>query len=129
MARRSIHVAGLSHGRTPIPVASVVGGLLVTSGVSGKDTTTGELVTEPQGQVKAVFANLRRILDAAGAAPEDVVACTFWVRDRATSRPLIDVEWVAMFPDPDSRPARHTLIYELPKGQHCQAQLTAVIGG
>lgn len=127
MPRRSVHVDGLSHGRTPIPTASVVGNVLVTSGVSGKDAD-GRVVPDLQGQVAAVFANIGRVLRAGGASPDDVVSCTFWVRDREAVRPLIDRQWIEMFPDPDSRPARHTLVYDLPKGQHCQCQLMAVIG-
>lgn len=129
MARRSVSVAGLSHGRTPIPTASIVGNLLVTGGVSGKDAATGQLPPDVEGQVREIFANLRLILAAADAEAEDVVSCRFWVRNRAVSRPLIDEQWVVMFPDPASRPARHTMTHELPKGHHVQAEMSAVIGG
>jgi 2-iminobutanoate/2-iminopropanoate deaminase len=31
------------------------------------------------------------------------------VRDQAAGRAALNDEWVKMFPDPDARPARHTL--------------------
>ena len=58
-------------------------------------------------QCEQMFATLRQILELAGCGPEDVVKMTVWMKDR-TQRPHLNKAWIAMFPDPHSRPARHT---------------------
>ena len=127
MARRSIEVPGLHHGGLPIPIASVVGNLLVSGGISPLDPETGTVPPDVEEQVELVFANVRRVLDAAGGAPEDVVKCTVFVRDKGI-RPVVDKQWLALFPDPASRLARHTLRIELPDPVHLQLEITALLG-
>jgi 2-iminobutanoate/2-iminopropanoate deaminase len=127
MARRSIDVPGLHHGGLPIPLASVVGNLLVSGGISPLDPETGTVPAATDEQVEVVFANVRRILDAAGGSPEDVVKCTVFVRDKAI-RPVVDKYWLELFPDEASRPARHTLRIDLADPLQIQLEITAVLG-
>jgi 2-iminobutanoate/2-iminopropanoate deaminase len=127
-ARRSIEVAGLHHGGAPIPLASRVGPLLVSGGVLGQDPATGEVPDDAGEQVVLLFANVRRILAAGGAAPEDVAKLTFFVRDRSL-RAAIDEQWTAMFPDPAARPARHTLTTDLPPAFAVQCEVLAYVTG
>jgi 2-iminobutanoate/2-iminopropanoate deaminase len=76
-----------------------------------------------------MFANLRTILAAAGATPEDVIRVTVWIA-RPEIRAEVNKEWVVMFPDPDSRPARHTMFYDHFAGAMLvQCEAWAVIGG
>lgn len=125
---RSLQVPGLGHGSTPIPVAARVGPLLVTSGVSGTDPSTGTVPQDLGQQVAQLFRNLAAVLEAGGASPRDVVKITFFVRDRA-HRSVINPEWTGMFPEEGDRPARHTLVYEhLPQGVDVQAELLAFVG-
>jgi len=126
MARRSIEVPGLRHS-APIPQAAVVGNLLVSGGISPVDPETGKVPEGTEEQVAMAFANVRRVLAAAGGTPEDVVKCTVFVRDRAI-RPVIDKYWVEMFPDAASRPARHTLSIELQGHTQLQLEIMAVLG-
>ncbi|QJY49396.1 RidA family protein [Pseudonocardia broussonetiae] len=127
MARRSIDVPGLHHGGLPIPAASVVGNVLVSGGISPLDPDSGTVPPEVDRQVGLVFANARRILDAAGGSPDDVVKCTVFVRDKAI-RPVVDEHWLRMFPDAASRPARHTLRTDLADPLQIQLEITAVLG-
>jgi enamine deaminase RidA (YjgF/YER057c/UK114 family) len=127
MARRSIEVPGLHHGGLPIPQACVVGDLLVSSGISPLDPATGVVPEGVEEQVELVFANVGRVLAAAGSGPADVVKCTVFVRDKAI-RPVIDKHWLAMFPDEASRPARHTLRIDLADPLQIQLEITAVLG-
>ena len=124
--RRSIEVPGLGHGNQPIPLAAVVGGLLVTGGISGRDPATGELPQDPAAEVAQAFANLRSVLDAAGASPDDIAKVTVFVKDRDIRAHLNPV-WLEMFPDPRSRPARHTLETNL-TGMRLQLECLAVLG-
>lgn len=127
MARRSIEVPGLHHGGLPIPQASVVGNLLVSSGISPLDPGSGTVPGDTDTQVALAFANARRILDAAGGSPGDVVKCTVFVRDKGI-RPVVDKHWLEMFPDETSRPARHTLRIDLTDPMQIQLEITAVLG-
>jgi 2-iminobutanoate/2-iminopropanoate deaminase len=106
--RKSIHVEGFSHGSTPIPAASRVGNIVMTGGINGTDKATGKISEDLPEQAKHVFANAKRIIEAAGAKTDDIVKMTFWIKQPA-AREAINKEWVAMFPDAESRPARHTL--------------------
>jgi len=105
--RRSIEVEGFSHGTNPIPAASRVGNIVMTGGVYGLDPATRAIPPDAAVQCRLMFANLKRILEAAGASPDDVVKITVWIKNSAV-REVINPEWLAMFPDPASRPARHT---------------------
>lgn len=124
-SRSSVEVEGLHHGGQPIPVASRVGPLLVSGGIAGLDPATGELAADPREQVRLVFAHTRSVLSAAGADPDTVAKMTFYVVDRSL-RDAINEEWVAMFPDPASRPARHTLVQPLPPGMLVQCEILAL---
>ena len=119
MSRRSIEVAGLGHGKQPFPLASRVGPLVATSGIHGVDPATGALPGTAEAQVRQAFENLRLILDAAGASPDDVAQVLVTLTDRA-HRALVNEHWLALFPDPGSRPARNTSERELPGGSLCQ---------
>jgi enamine deaminase RidA (YjgF/YER057c/UK114 family) len=127
MTRRSIEVPGLHHGGVPIPQACVVGNLLTSSGISPLDPATGAVPDSTEEQVELVFANVRRILAAAGGRPEDVAKCTVFVRDKGI-RPVIDKYWTELFPDATSRPARHTLRAELADSLQIQLEIVAVLG-
>jgi 2-iminobutanoate/2-iminopropanoate deaminase len=121
--RRTIHVDGLAHA-APIPVAARKGPLLASSGISGADPVTTRMPDDLAGQVDNVFANIRRILEASGGRADDVVKLTFFVRERS-ARDAINIRWLEMYPDPDQRPARHTLIADLPPGVLVQCELLA----
>jgi 2-iminobutanoate/2-iminopropanoate deaminase len=123
--RRSIEVQGLSHGHLPIPVASRVGTFVATGGIGGLNPQTNQLPQELQEQVSLMFSNLRSVVIAAGASCETIVKLTVWVRT-ADARPMINAEWIKMFPDPGSRPARHILNYDLPGGMLVQCEAFAI---
>ena len=61
-----------------------VSGLVATNG-AGEVVGTGDVVE----QTRQIFRNLKRILEAAGATPADVVKVTIFMRDVA-QRPLIN---------------------------------------
>ena len=126
MPRRSIEVPGLRHG-APIPQASVVGNLLVSGGIGPTDPETGVTPDSTDEQVATAFANVRRVLAAAGGTVDDVVKCTVFVQDKAI-RPVVDKYWIEMFPDEASRPARHMLSTDLRADTQLQLEIMAVLG-
>ena len=106
MSRRSIEIPGFGH-TNPIPAASRVGPLVVSSIIPARDPGTEHIPEEPEAQVANLFAHVGAMLDAAGAGWGDVVKMTFYVPDLAL-REVINGPWAARYPDPASRPARHT---------------------
>ena len=106
--RKSIEIPGFKH-QNPIPVASRIGNLLMSSVTSGVDPGTSNLPSELPRQIANLFGHIKATVEAAGGTPDDIIKITFWMKDPATGRAAINEEWVKMFPDPDSRPARHTL--------------------
>lgn len=110
MPRTSINIDGFSHGGLPIPAASRVGPLVITGGIHGLDLS-GTDPGDANAQVTRMFANLRAILEAAGASLADVVRMTIYVKSPEVRNALNPV-WIEAFPDEQSRPARHTLANE-----------------
>ena len=64
--RRSIEVEGFGHGATPIPAASRIGNMIASGGIAGLDTATGKIAGDLEAQVIAMFANVRKIVEAGG---------------------------------------------------------------
>jgi 2-iminobutanoate/2-iminopropanoate deaminase len=123
--RVSIEVPGLKHDN-PIPAACRIGPFLVSSVISPKDAQ-GKVPDGLDAQCAQVFDNLRTLLAAAGASPEQVIKLTVWLKDRAL-RPHVNKFWLDLFPDPHSRPARHTFSApDLPNPQMVQMEVMAVL--
>ena len=125
MTRRSIYVDVYAH-ENPIPAASRVGNLVASSVISAIDPGTREAPPSLEAQCEQVFANLRAILAAAGATPEDVVKVGFYMTD-ISNRPVLNRFWLELFPDADSRPARHTQQEQLAPPRLIAADFLAVL--
>ena len=99
----------------------------MSSVIAGTNPGSRQLPDTLEQQIANVFAHIRDDIEAAGATVNDIIKVTFWVDDPLTQRAAINTEWVKMFPDANSRPARHTLT--LPGGGRAkiQADFTAVI--
>jgi 2-iminobutanoate/2-iminopropanoate deaminase len=124
--RQSIYIDDFDHGAAPIPVASRVDNVLYTGAISGYDRLLKSHVEGLEAQAALTFRHLRKVLTAGGAGPEDVVRMTFYVKVPA-AREAINAEWVQMFPDPQSRPARHIVNYETPGNSLLQCDAVAVL--
>jgi enamine deaminase RidA (YjgF/YER057c/UK114 family) len=123
--RKSIYIEGFGH-KNPIPAASRIGPWLATSGIPGKNPTTGELPPDLDGQCANMFELMRRILKAAGGGPDDILKVELRMQDPA-QRGVVNVHWLKMFPNPESRPARHTSRVQLDGGQLVQCDFIAVL--
>ena len=108
MAKRtSIYVEGFGH-KNPIPAACRIGNILCSGSIQGTDPATGKYGATLDEQCVLMFAHMKRIVEAGGGSLEDVVKMTVWMRDRSNRGPL-NKEWLRLFPDPQSRPARHAI--------------------
>jgi 2-iminobutanoate/2-iminopropanoate deaminase len=123
--RKSILVEGLAHA-SPIPSASRIGNLLISSAVFGADPATGLQAATLAAQCAHMFANVRRIVEAGGGKTDDIIKVTVWMVDPSQKQALNE-EWTRLFPDAASRPARHTLRAPLEHGALIQCEFTAVV--
>ena len=103
------------------PHARRVGDLLFLSGIGPRDATGNELAGNEyfadgrvrkydiQAQTRAVFANVRAVLEASGGAWEDLVDVTVYLTDMARDFKAYNLVWSEHFPDPATAPCRTTL--------------------
>lgn len=123
--QRSLDIPGAGHN-APIPLGARVGPLICSSGIAGKDPATGQLPADAATQVRLAFANLDALLAVAGATLAHVVKLHVTVKDNSV-REAINAEWLARFPDPQDRPARHIVLHELQHGMVLQLEVTAFV--
>jgi 2-iminobutanoate/2-iminopropanoate deaminase len=123
--RRSIHIGGFKHAN-PIPNACRIGNLLMSGVILGRDPETGAMPPDLETQCAHMFAHMKAIVEAGGGTTDDIIKMTVWLQDRNRRDP-VNVEWLKMFPDEHSRPARHSLAMEMSGGALVQCDFTAVI--
>lgn len=122
--RQVLHVPGVEH-TAPIPIGVRIDDMVFSSAVPGKDPRTGTVPDDPAEQAALAFANLRALLEDAGSGPDDVAHMTVFLESDQT-RPLLNKEWCAMYPDPEDRPARHVVLTRLPSNIEIQLEIVAV---
>ncbi len=124
--REALNVPGLSHTGNFMPMGIKMGNLIFTSAVMGANPADGTLAAGFDEQAAQAFHNLRTVLAAAGAGPENLAHITVWLSDQA-NRAAANRPWVAMFPDANDRPVRHTVKGDLPEGMLIQLEAIAVM--
>ena len=124
--RRSINGSRARH-ENPIPNACRIGNIVMSSVISGSNPGSRELPGRLEQQVANVFGHIRHDIEAAGGTVDDIIKITFWVKDPAKQRAALNEEWVKMFPNPTSRPARHTQHLPADSRAMVQADFMAVL--
>lgn len=122
------------------PHARRVGDLLFLSGIGPRDATTnailgnvhdadGNLISyDIESQTRAVFTNVRAVLEASGAGLRDLVDVTVYLTDMARDFKTYNAVWAEVFPDIDGAPCRTTLgITALPTPIAIEMKCVAVI--
>lgn len=126
MARTSIDIDEFSH-KSPIPTASRIGNIIMSGLIRGTDPKTGKLAPTLEQQCALMFSHMRRAAELGGARVEDIIKVTIWMEQ--LQRPPVNAEWVRMFPDPASRPARQVMQVPMEPGVLIQCDFVAVIEG
>lgn len=124
--KKSITVEGLAH-KFPVPNACRIGNLVVSSAIHGIDPATRIMPEDLTSQCAHVFANMKAIVEAAGGSVQDIIKMTVYLRDRE-NRGALNEEWVRMFPDSETRPARHSQVLMVEGPSLVQCDFIAVIG-
>jgi enamine deaminase RidA (YjgF/YER057c/UK114 family) len=123
--RKCIHVDGMEHG-APIPNGVVIGNMVFSSAISGKDAKTGVLSDNPDEQAEAMFRNLRLFMEKAGGAPDNIAHMKVYLKDEKY-RDNVNGPWIKMFPDEHDRPARHAMKVDLRGKVLFQIEVIAVL--
>ncbi|MGW5381185.1 RidA family protein [Nocardia sp. NPDC003963] len=108
--RRSIHIEGFAH-ENPVPAACVIDNLLFTGAVhgGGRGSDPDQFSPDAATQCERMFERVLGILSGAGGSAEDIVKISVRIASPAVREELNRV-WGAVFPDPESRPARQVTI-------------------
>ena len=103
------------------PHARRVGNLLFLSGIGPRDHDSNAIVGnvhdadgrllsyDIDAQTRAVFANVRAVLEASGACWEDLVDVTVYLTDMGADFARYNAVWAEYFPDIDHAPCRTTV--------------------
>ena len=117
---------GVRTDSAPAPVGSYpharrVGNLLFLSGIGPRDPATDAIAGNEHSadgslrqydietQTRAVFANVRAVLEASSASWEDLVDVTVYLTDMHRDFKAYNRVWAEYFPDPALAPCRTTL--------------------
>lgn len=121
MSSQSIHAAAAPKAVGSYPHARRVGNTLYLSGIGPRDPASngipgnvhnadGRLIAyDIDAQARAVFANVRSVLEASGARWEDLVDVTVYLTDMARDFAAYNAVWAEHFPDAANAPCRTTL--------------------
>ena len=123
--RKSIHVKGMEHG-APIPNGAVVGNVVFSSAISGKDAKTAVLSRHPDEQAEAMFRNLSLFMESVGGTPDNIGYMKVYLKEEKY-RDSVNKAWLKMFPDDHDRPARHAIKAELRGEMLMQIEVIAVL--
>jgi 2-iminobutanoate/2-iminopropanoate deaminase len=108
MSRRSIDIDSFAH-QNPIPAATRIGPLLVSSIIPPFDAGTRKVPETVEAQIENLFLHIGNMLTEAGGTFDHVAKITFFVTDIKV-RDAINEPWLKRFPEPASRPSRHTML-------------------
>lgn len=127
--RQSVHVDGFAHVN-PVPAACRVGSLLVTGAVhgGGRGDDPGDFPPDFGTQCARMFGRVGDIVAAAGGSLDDVAKFSVRIGDDA-DRAELNEQWLALFPDPESRPARQVSVGTTRPHIKVQCEVIAMIGG
>lgn len=127
MTMRTIATASAPRAIGPYSQALVHDGLLYSAGQIALDPSTMELVDgDTAAQTEQVFANLKAVLEAAGANLTNVVKTTVYLADMADFQAMNAV-YARHFGE--HRPARSTVAAAaLPKGARVEIDVIAAVG-
>lgn len=117
----AIHATGAPAPVGAYPHARRVGNLLFLSGIGPRDAASDEIAGNEyfadgrvrkydiEAQARAVFANVRAVLEACGATWEDLADVTVYLTDMSRDFKAYNQVWAEHFPDPATAPCRTTL--------------------
>ncbi len=123
--RKSIHIKGMEHG-APIPNGVVIGNMVFSSAIGGKDAKTGVMSSNPDEQAEAMFRNLQLFMESVSGTLDNIGYMKVYLKEEKY-RDSVNKAWLKMFPDEHNRPARHAIKAELRGEMLMQIEVIAVL--
>lgn len=108
MTRTSIEIESFPH-LNPIPGATRCGPLIESSIIVAYNDGERVMPETMEEMVANLFLHMGNLLEGADATWDDMVKITFFTNDRGAARDAVNTPWLEYFPDPASRPSRHTM--------------------
>lgn len=124
--RKAVEIPGVTLHNQPFPAATRIGNMVFSSAISGMDREAKSVPDDPQAQIRNAFANMATLMEQAGGTVGDIAKVEVFLQDR-DMRPMVNEEWVKMFPDEADRPVRHTIGGPLPANYIIQLEFVAVV--
>lgn len=124
--RQSIDIPGLVKHKNPISHCTRIGNMIFSGGITGFDADAGALPDTLDAQARNAFANMKTLVEGAGATLGDVGKVTVFMAD-TSDRDAVNREWLALFPAEDDRPARHAIKSTLGGGILIQLEVVCVL--
>lgn len=128
--RRTVHIPGGREHKNPVPALISIGNMLFSASISGEKPVTDEVSPDPAEQIAYAFVKLANAVKAGGATTGNIARINFYIPesgDRKALTEIINREWLAMFPDPESRPVRKVYPMDVPRGLFIQLDFIAVL--
>ena len=122
--RKSINLKGFGH-TNPIPVACRLGNLVMSGSILPRDEK-GVIPETLEEQCALMFRYAKDVMTEAGGTTDDIIKVNVGMKN-SSNREILNKHWVAMFPEPEARPARHTEKKDLPPGILITCEITALI--
>lgn len=123
--RQTIDLPDLPLHAQPFPAAVRLGPFIFSSAISGMDAATQKVPDDARAQIRNAFANMEAIVEAGGGSTGDIAKVQVFLADREL-RPMVNEEWIVMFPEEGDRPVRHTIGGPLPSNYIIQLEFTAI---
>lgn len=128
--RRTVHIPGGREHKNPVPALIRIGNMLFSASISGEKPVTDEVSPDPAEQIAFAFVKLANAVKAGGGTTANIARINFYIPesgDRKALTEIINTEWLAMFPDPESRPVRKVYPMDVPRGLFIQLDFIAVL--
>lgn len=122
--RGNYEIPGIGH-HDPIPMGASLGGLVWSSGMSGRGPGQMDVGLSVEEQAPICFGHMSTLAAQAGVTPDDIGLITLLVRDYGDVE-MIMRSWREMFPDPADEPVLHTMALGLSGDNPLQLHMVAV---
>jgi 2-iminobutanoate/2-iminopropanoate deaminase len=111
-----------------LPAGAKIGPVVVATNLMPVDPATQQVVgSDMEGQLRALFQNMDRVLESGGCSRKDVARVTLFMR-QVSDRTAMNKVYKEWYPDEDGRPPHKYVPAELPEGVHVAAQVIALPG-
>lgn len=124
--RRSVYLDG--DDAQALPAGVEKGGVFGVGPFTGRAPGSATFPEQADEQAEAIFRSLAATADALDVRLDDLAHMLVWYRDHSV-RDIVNQPFKAMFPVLGDRPARHSVIRQLPTEELLRVEAVGVVGG